>query len=340
MGHMKMPFRKKVPAFRSWSLWLACSLFAFACKKQSWSTAVEQLQIPDMGNSTFNAVLVDSSDHVFIFGGDRFERNDFIQSNDNGASWQVFHFNSEPYSNKVLYAGAILGNTVYAVGYDGKIFRSAGFIYDQWRLKQGDYFWFSFTGISFGSPGNGCAVGHTGYERGVIQRIDSAVHTIQVDTFPFAINDIAFADPATAYAVGYGAVLQSLDSGRTWKQLSLTDDNYRAVFAINKDDIWTVGYNGTIARLTEGGTKIKKIKNGQNPFSNTDRYRDIGFKGQDGYIVGEKGVVLYSHDGGASWSKMKKFTSEDIYSLAFHPLRNTVYFVGNKNTAFRATVGE
>ncbi|WP_158605889.1 YCF48-related protein [Taibaiella sp. KBW10] len=321
------------------SLILGLLLCFYACKKKSWDTAVTQLTLPYVGEGMYNTVLVDSFDRVFILGGDRFERNDFLQSNDNGATWQVFHYNAELYSNKVLYAGTIRHNMVYAVGYDGKIFRNPDFRYDQWLLRQGDYFWYSYTGIAFGSDQNGCAVGHAGYDRGVIQRIDAEAHSLQVDSFPFAINDICFVDAATAYAAGYGALVKTVDSGKTWQQLSLTNDNYRAIYGIDKDNIWTVGYNGTIAHITQNGTHFNKVKNGQNPLGNTDRYRDIAFKGADGYIVGEKGVVMYTSNAGKSWSKMKKFTSEDLHGVAFHPTRNTVYFVGNHHVAFKTTVG-
>lgn len=311
-----------------------------SCKKQSWDEPVEELNLPYAGPAIYYTVLVDSGDRVFVLGGEGLLRNDFIQSEDNGNSWEIFHFNTELYSNKVLYGGTIRHNAVYAVGFDGKIFRNTSFVYDQWRLRQGDFYWYSHTGIAFGSDAVGCVVGHRDYNKGVIQRIDTAANSYQVDSFPFAINDIAFADEATAYAVGYGAVLRSADSGRSWQQLSLTDDNYRSVYCVDKDNIWTVGFNGTIAHITHNGNRYEKVKNGQNPFSNTDRYLDITFRGKDAYIVGEKGVVLYSKDAGASWQRMKKFTKEDLHGVAIHPLRNTVYFVGDHNSAFRATMNQ
>lgn len=313
-------------------------LFLFlllSCSRKKWSEEVEPIALPGFNGGNFYDVLVDNKGQIHIVGGVRLERNDFYQSNDNGASWHLFHFDEVQYSNKAVFALGMLNDTVFATSYDGKVFKNNAGANNVWELFLGDAWWYTFSGISFGQNNIGFVAGNQGFQQGLIVKINSSMQTLQVDSFPFSINDVAVVDAQTSYAVGYGALLQTKDGGQNWQQLNLTDDNYRSLFVVDKDNVWTVGFNGTIAHITDNGSKQTKIKNGQNPLSNTDRYLDIKFKGQEGYIVGEKGVVLYTSNGGKDWKKMKKFTKEDLRAVAFHPIENTVFLVGSNGAAFK-----
>lgn len=306
-----------------------------ACSRKKWDSEVEQIALPVPAKGRLNGVLVDHSGRIHIVGGDRHSRNDFYQSDDNGATWQLFHYDAQLYSNKAIYCITEYANAIYCGSFDGKMFKNAGTANNEWQLGLGDSWWYTFTGVAFNNAGMGFAAANSGFEKGLIVRFLPDMQLQQVDSFPFAINDVAFVDDRLGYAVGYGALLQTKDGGNTWQQLNLTDDNYRALFITDRDNIWTVGFNGTIAHITEDGRAFKKVKNGQNPLGNTDRYIDITFAGDEGYIVGEKGVVLYTADAGKRWQKMKKFTREDMHAVAIHPLDHSVFFVGNNNTAFR-----
>jgi len=310
-------------------------LSGLGCSRKNWDKEVEAIALPASGNGRLDGVLVDHSGRIHIVGGDRHARNDFYQSEDNGSSWQLFHYDAVLYSNKAVYSIAEYGDAIYCGGFDGKMFRNSGPGNTSWQLGLGDSWWYSFTGIGFTPSGIGFAAGNNGFENGIIIKFSSAMQLLQVDSFPFAINDVAFVDDQVGYAVGYGALLQTKNGGATWQQLNLTDDNYRALFIADRDNIWTVGFNGTIAHITDEGRSFKKVKNGQNPLSNTDRYIDITFAGNQGYAVGEKGVVMFTDDAGKHWKKMKKFTREDLHAVAIHPFDHSVFFVGNNNTAFR-----
>lgn len=306
-----------------------------SCSRKKWDNEVEKINLPDPGTGRLDGVLVDHLGRIHIVGGDRHARNDFYQSDDNGASWQLAHYDARLYSNKAVYSITEYGNAIYCGGFDGKMFKNSGASNNDWDLGLGDSWWYTFTGVTFTQSGMGFAAGNSGFEKGIIVRFLPDLQLQQVDSFPFAINDVAFVDDQLGYAVGYGALLQTKDGGASWQQLNLTDDNYRALYIADRNNIWTVGFSGTIAHITDDGRAFKKVKNGQNPLSNTDRYIDITFSGDQGYIVGEKGVVLYSGDAGKHWKKMKKFTREDLHAVAIHPTDRSVFFVGNHNVAFR-----
>ncbi len=316
---------------------IAITLLSLSCSRKEWDATVAAIPLPDTGEGKYYDVLVDQSGRVHIVGGDRFSRNDFFQSDDNGTTWRVAHFSPVEYSNKAVFSITEHNGALYAGSFDGKMFKNQTGINSEWELGLGNIWWFALTGIGINEEGVGLAAGNSGIQKGVIIKFNTDLEPLQIDSFPFAINDVAFVNNDVAYAVGYGALLQTKDAGATWKQLDLTDDNYRSVFVVDENNVWVVGFNGTIAHVTNGGADYKKIKNGQNPLSNTDRYIDVAFKGQDGYIVGEKGVVLQTNDGGKNWKKMKKITKHDLRAVCFHPNTNTIYFVGDNKAAFKYT---
>lgn len=308
-----------------------------SCTRKKWNREPQSLNLPQTEYGIISGILVDNYGVLHVAGGDRLERNDFLESVDNGGSWNLQHFNEVQYSNKAAFCLTENNNKIYAGSFDGKIFWKSTNLSAPWNLKETLSWWYSFTGLAFTPNGTGFAAGNSGYNKGLILKLDIDLNTVKIDSFPFAINDVSFLNETLGYAVGFGAVLKTTDAGEHWTQLNLTDDNYRSVFIKNENDIWTVGFNGTIAQITDNGKKCKKIKNGQSPFSNTDRFIDIAFKGQEGYIVGEKGIVLHSSDGGENWSTMKKFTKEDLHVVAFNLNGNWVYFGGENNAAFKYT---
>ena len=309
----------------------------FSCSRKKWDTDPQSLILPQTEYGIISGILVDNQGILHLVGGDRLERNDFLESADNGVSWALQHFDQVQYSNKAAFCLTENKNKLYAGSFDGKIFWKNANSSSTWNLKETDSWWYSFTGLTFVPNGIGFAAGNWGYNKGLILKLDTDLKTIKTDSFPFAINDISFLNDSLGYAVGYGVVLKTMDAGLHWNQLNLSDDNYRSIYINNQNDIWTVGFNGTIAQITDNGEKSRKIKNGQSPFSSSNRFLDIAFKGQEGYIVGEKGTVLHSSDGGENWSMMKKFTKEDLYVVAFNPNGNWVYFGGNNNAAFKYT---
>ncbi|HRP89825.1 MAG TPA: YCF48-related protein [Edaphocola sp.] len=319
-------------------LTLLLLIFAFCiygCSKKDWSGSVTQITLPQTNNGRIYDILINQQSKIFLVGGDRYERNDFFQSNDDGYSWTICHFDAEENSNKAIFCITEFNNTLFASGYDGKIFTNETLQPNGWHLRSSEFWWYSFTGSTFTENGNAYFAGNWGYPRGLIVRTNEHLSNKKIDSFPYAINDISFVDNQTGYAVGYGALLQTLDGGDTWQQLNLTDDNYRSICVLDKNNIWTVGFNGSIVHITENGRKFNKIKNSQNPLGNADRYLSITFNGLSGYITGEKGLVLQTSNSGKSWQKMKPFTNNDLYKAAFHPVEKTVFFVGDKNTIFK-----
>lgn len=304
--------------------------FTLGCNKnKSNDENVTQLVLPDA--SQLNAVNCLPDGSLFAFGGMKFERSDFYSSQDNGNSWDVFHH--PPNGNKGLYASCLVGSNLWAAGFDGKIFFK-NTSDSTWVFQQTAYFLYTFSAIAY-RDGTALIAGNMSYNFGLLLRVDTLGNILQIDSFPFAINDVIFVDNGKAYAVGYGAVLKSIDTGKSWAQLDITDDNYMAIAAKNANDIYTVGYEGTIVHIYNDGNAFDKIRNGQNPIGIKERYRDIAFKEDFGVIVGDKGLVRISRDGGKNWEPKKSLTKNELRAVAVSPIGDFFVTVGTFGSAFR-----
>jgi len=116
---------------------------------------------------------------------------------------------------------------------------------------------------------------------------------------------VRFANENDGYIAGLGGVvLVSRDGGRNWeyRETGLK----QAIFSLFPEDgrVIAVGEKGFV-RVSEnrGDTWARPAKGFPNVFT---FMRDIWFapNSESGYIVGERGQVLHSTDGGQSWTQV------------------------------------
>lgn len=124
------------------------------------------------------------------------------------------------------------------------------------------------------------------------------------------ITDTSTADTPTAWAVGnqnssgYGSVLFSDDSGISWApkgedSIALKGIDIMNLFVVDKNIVWIVGTNNTIARTTDAGETWCKIYS----IPEVDAYfYDISIVDKTNiWVSGDNGVVYNSTDNGNSW---------------------------------------
>lgn len=127
------------------------------------------------------------------------------------------------------------------------------------------------------------------------------------------LSDVSFADQTHAFIVGSGGVmLNSADGGVSWRpENSGTKDQLLAVHALSPARIFAVGAFGTLLSSSDGGRSWSKhqlkweklieriIKEGGllEPNLNAVHFASS----QNGWIVGEFGLVLHTTDGGGTW---------------------------------------
>lgn len=291
----------------------------------------EQVATPVTGD--MNAILFVNDTLGFIAGGEKYTSTEILTTSDGGKNWSLF--SSTDNDSKAIYSLAYDGNTVYAVGFDGKIY-----IRDQagisWQKIQTPA-WEWFQQIRFTAPGQGFITGGEGYRAGRIYRTDGAGNISLVDSFEFELVDIRFAGPQKGYACGYGAVLQTEDGGASWHLLNVKGDFFRSISCIGSEHVWIAGYNGSIIHSDDGGKNWQRQRDGNNPLLKKYRLRSILFKDQRaGYAAGDDGILLKTTDGGEHWSEFEHLTDKDFKCMTLHP-DGTLWVAGAAGTLFHIT---
>jgi len=129
-------------------------------------------------------------------------------------------------------------------------------------------------------------------------------------------------------------VLRTEDGGKTWKQqttpLSIEKHLFK-VKAVDKDTAWAVGDFGTIITTSDGGATwqdrslgIVPVKSEETPGRTTTTLTDdvilydVSFPDREhGVISGEFGTVLYTSDGGATWTRRPTPTEKTLFGVYF-----------------------
>ncbi len=128
-----------------------------------------------------------------------------------------------------------------------------------------------------------------------------------------ALSGVSFVDKEHGWVVGGGGtVLASADGGATWRAGNAgTKDQLLGVHALTPERIFAVGAFGTLLSTSDGGQSWKKhelkwdslieriVKEGGYVEPNLNA---VAFSSpENGWIVGEFGLVLHTRDGGNTW---------------------------------------
>jgi photosystem II stability/assembly factor-like uncharacterized protein len=144
------------------------------------------------------------------------------------------------------------------------------------------------------------------------------------------LTAVSFSDAAHGYIVGAGGVvLATADSGASWQaQQSGSKDQLLGVYALSANEAVGVGAFGTLIMTGDGGRTWSKqelkwdvlieriVKDGGYLEPNLNA---AFFSSRDnGWIVGEFGLVLHTGDGGKTWSS-QRYGSDlpQLYAVKF-----------------------
>ena len=278
-----------------------------------------------------NAIEVLPNNKIVVVGG--WESNDAISSifttQDNGANWLTAMDNINAILQDVDFTD---GNTGYAVGWAGNILKTtnAG---DNWspitvtgnpgtRNFNGCYFFDNNTGVVVGGNKSNDAI------QTILRTTDGGSNwTVVSDNLAPWLSAVHFSNNSIGYAVGdQGTILKSTNGGVSWNALSLSGSlssrNYNDVYFFDGQTGIAVGgwetndSISTIIRTTDGGATWSVVMDNIGSMLNSVYF----YNANEGYVVGDDGVVYYTNNGGASFS-LQTIPANNTYD------NNTVYFV-------------
>jgi len=129
------------------------------------------------------------------------------------------------------------------------------------------------------------------------------------------LNDVAFIDGNTGFAVGAGGVvLQTNNRGGSWTQvMSGTSNNLNRIFFATKDSGWIVGDGGTIFATGNSGSTWTV----QTAGTNKNLYDVMFVDRSTGFAVGDNGTILRTYNSGVDWTKLNSQTSMSLRGISF-----------------------
>lgn len=164
------------------------------------------------------------------------------------------------------------------------------------------------------------------------------------------ILDMFFLDPMRGWAVGeFGLILHTQDGGKNWMTLSEPQDTlYNDVFFVDPQRGWIVGEFGTIMHTSDGGQtwQLQSWADDDSVAEEDDAIWErpkpslygLWFAdAQRGWIVGMDGIILYTADAGATWTRQQSGTDKPLYSISIN--NNNGWIVGNKGVYLTASDG-
>ena len=162
----------------------------------------------------------------------------------------------------------------------------------------------------------------------------SRLTTVKQENQPAVINAVTY-DGDDLWVVGAkGLIARSSDEGRTFDAAASAVDVGLNDVAVRGDYIAIVGDQGTILRSTDGGRSFVRsnyslrYRDGQGEGGLVDLYSVQLVDKDGGYIVGDRGLILVTGNGGASWREQHSGTETQLFHLSFRESRGWVVGTG------------
>ena len=142
----------------------------------------------------------------------------------------------------------------------------------------------------------------------------------------YGIEDILFTNTTTGYFVSFSILKKTTDNGTTWNTIfDASNGNLTKICFVNE----TIGYIAgdrsggiaTIWKTTDAGSTWTVQETGVSPGWPTD----IDFYDENhGFVVGVSGLILYTDNGGASWTSQVSGTTSRLNSVKMTSPANAV----------------
>lgn len=164
----------------------------------------------------------------------------------------------------------------------------------------------------------------------------SRLTIIKQENQPAVVNAVTY-DGDNIWVVGAkGLIARSADDGRTFNTVASGVDVALNDVAVRGERISIVGDQGTILRSTDSGRSFirsnysLRYREGQAEGGIVDLYSVQFSDKETGYIVGDRGLILATGNGGASWREQFSGTDAQLFHLSFRDTRGWVVGTGGK----------
>jgi len=302
-------------------IWLACDTGVFKSVNNGASFSQNGLVYP-AGNPYLLSFLNDVAPigpATAIGAGGFYLGNDemIIRTTNSGANWDTVEHVFNTFFAQFHCTDFPTATTGYVAGWEGRILRSSdGGLSFTPVYTAASISWFD---CDFTSANNGVVVG----EGGIVHTTNGTTFTQALNIGLGSLNTVSF-HGSTGYAGGYSSVsnlFRSTDDGATWLPVNFPYDPIEAVHTISADTVVVVTLDMAY-KTTNGGLFWEEFVLPALP-PGTHNFKDINFRGNEGYIACSDGVLLRTVNGGGNAKPIATFT--DSTALHCENLTYTFY---------------
>lgn len=278
-----------------------------SCSKEKVSVLFTKIETQTI--CRLNQIAFTDAMNGYIVGGDRYFIGIYLKTTDGGQTWTA----ADSIISKELYGiHCIDADTVFAVGFDGKIMRTfnGG---AHWFYNQLDYT--PCYEIEFFNRQLGVIPTGTGYAIGGYYVTHDGGIKWQYTGFERELRSVSFTPSGTCFISGYGVVLRSTDFCQTFLPLEVEGDFFLDIEFPTESTGYVAGYHGDLYTTTNGGDQWDKIQLGSSVFDQFNIW-DINFLNENtGFLVGDHGLFFKTVNGGKSWMKPAETPRENFRSI-------------------------
>jgi photosystem II stability/assembly factor-like uncharacterized protein len=220
-----------------------------------------------------------------------------------------------------FYALAARGDDLFAVGYPGLLAHSPD-RGQSWTLMDPDTDDVLYA-IALNQAGQGIIVGRAGL---VLTSADGGRSWKKSDSGVTShLFDVALSEQGQAWAVGHlGVILHSADAGASWQAQS-----YDATLPAPTDAQGADAFSNALsAAEQENEDAVEEARLNAVAFADE----------QQGWIVGEFGLILHTTDGGQTWKRQRGASGKLLFGLYVYDAGHLVAF-GSEGTCMRSRDG-
>lgn len=294
-------------------------LFIFSSCKKEEQLAIDYSRLGVNEDVNIQSITFVNSTIGYSCGGIKGELGVIYKTIDGGFSWNKIY--STP--TNCLYDVSFLNDTIgFACGENSLLLKTI----------DGGQVWVNQNSIQGKPPLNYistlrsiyCAdnstiyvVGGKGYEVGLTYTTYDGGGFWVYNTYDTELRGVYFNDKNKGYYAGYGSVFKTVDKGGTFVPLDITGDYFVSISFPTTDIGYACGYNGGIYKTVNEGNSWDNLLKGNNDIKHNRHFNQMEFINvNEGYAVGNTGLIMFTKDGGWHWKQIKKFTDDNLYSIA------------------------
>lgn len=165
-------------------------------------------------------------------------------------------------------------------------------------------------GIAASIDGTVLAVGNAGWTFAHRGNGGWEPHHLPVSDIAGKLIEVTWQDGYFWVIGEMGAIFRTDAATSQWENLSIEGDvALNDITQVDSGDLWITAEFGTLYRSVDQGNSWKGQELGY------ESLRSLAFKGSEGVIVGNGGVVYHTDDLGLSWAEVSSPTSEHLYDV-------------------------